>query len=121
MNAAIVETEATLEVTIRVLNATDTRLALSASIPGKFLCAGMALFSIDSEGTPVCDLVHVDEKCRLRGIASAMFDYAERCCERSAVAGEQLTEAAADFYRARGMSIPAHAQVKTFHEWFDAP
>lgn len=121
MHAAVIESAAAVKIHLRVLHATDTRLSLSASIPGEFLCAGMALFSIDSDGTPVCDLVHVDEKCRLRGIASAMFDYAEQCCERSAVSGTQLTQAAADFYMSRGISIPAHAQIKTFHEWFDAP
>ena len=121
MHAAIIESAVAAGLNIRVLHATDSRLSLSASIPGESLCAGMALFSIDADGTPVCDLVHVDEKCRLRGVASALFDYAEQCCQRSAVSGMQLTQAAVDFYKARGMSIPAHAQIKTFHEWFDAP
>lgn len=120
MHAAIIETSAAVGISIRVLDATDTRLSLSASIPGDGIHAGMALFSIDAEGTPICDLVHVDEKYRLCGIASAMFDYAEQRCQRTAVAGLQLTQAVADFYKARDMAIPANAQVKTFHEWFDA-
>lgn len=107
-------------VKIRVLTQNDNRLSLSASVPGQFLCAGMAVFVIQADGSLVCELLHVDKGCRRQGIASALFDHAENHLQISAVSGLQLTPDGVDFYKGRGIAVPTNAVIKSFNEWFDA-
>lgn len=107
-------------VKIRVLTERTGKLSLGATIPDKFLCAGMAVFLIEADGSLVCDLLHVDKDCRRQGIASAMFDYAENHFQLSVVSGLKLTPDSVDFYNARGIAVPANAEIKSFHDWFDA-
>lgn len=106
--------------TMRVITEKERQLNLSVSIPDRSLVAGLACFVIDDNGSLVCQILSVDKECRREGIASAMFEHAERHFQKSAVSGLRLTPDCVEFYKARGMIIPADAKVKSFHDWFDA-
>lgn len=107
------------DIEVHVLNATPTTLSVNASVRGAFLSGGIANFSLNGQGDLVCELIQVDEPCRRRGMASAMFDFAQAHFNRAMVASRELTDDSVAFLTARGIAIPADAVIKTYDEWFD--
>lgn len=111
--------EKNLSITIHVLKTTKTHLYLSACVPGAFLAAGMATFEVTSDGKLSCSLVHVEPNYRRQGIATELYDFAEGHFAKQITPSLQLTPDSIAFLTARGLTIPATAEVKSYDEWFD--
>ena len=105
-------------ISVRVIKQTASGLSLNASITGAGIAAGMASFALGADGRLICELMHVEPLYRRKGLATAMHHVAESHFGKTVLASLQLTEDSVAFYRARGVSIPANAEVKSYDAWF---